>query len=360
MLKHCQATANERSSTRSSRRLLNTTNQSNISLSSSSSGESSLLSKFDSRRSSYSSPESFSRSSSFLSLNNSDPRTPIRVFAKCLRPDIEYKTIGISYHTTSVEVVKILLSKFKMKHRDPKLFYLSMDIYIGGDEPRRTLILEDDARPAELKSCHPWGPDCRFILQSRKGALVRVWDSAVMRDSKYKSLLISEKTNVNEILKILFRCYGNPDKNLDDFCLVERCDARNYERALHPQDCPALVQSLWPNPSTLRFVLKQAKDPQLPNTILEEEEDMDVSYSTSSSSSSPVTPKYCRPYPVKRATICKPPRSLSVPPQSVEESVVVNGPPPPLAPKPFRSSFGSSSSVGSQTSFHDYENYFYI
>ncbi|QQP53317.1 Hypothetical protein FKW44_005756 [Caligus rogercresseyi] len=75
--------------------------------------------------------------------------------------------------------------------------------------------------------------------------------------------------------------------------------------------------------------------------------------STCSSSSSPVTPKYCRPYHIKRAAILKPPRSLST-------STGGGSGPPPLAPKPFRSSFGSSSSVGSQTSFHDYENYFYI
>ena len=58
---------------------------------------------------------------------------------------------------------------------------------------KRTLNLEDEARPAELKSCHPWG-ECKFTLQMRKGGLVRIYDSILMAESKYKCLLISEHT----------------------------------------------------------------------------------------------------------------------------------------------------------------------
>ena len=44
--------------------------------------------------------------------------------------------------------------------RDPKLFYLTMDIL----PLNRSLVLDDDARPLELKACHPWG-ECKFSLQ---------------------------------------------------------------------------------------------------------------------------------------------------------------------------------------------------
>ena len=66
----------------------------------------------------------------------------------------------------------MLLSKYRMRHRDPKLFYLTMDIYIKrtGIPLKRTLTLDDEARPAELKTCHPWG-ECKFTLQMRKGGL---------------------------------------------------------------------------------------------------------------------------------------------------------------------------------------------
>ena len=47
-----------------------------------------------------------------------------------------------------------------------------MDIYIKrtGIPLKRTLTLDDEARPAELKTCHPWG-ECKFTLQMRKGGL---------------------------------------------------------------------------------------------------------------------------------------------------------------------------------------------
>ena len=55
-------------------------------------------------------------------------QTTVKVYARCLRPDIEYKTLVISYQTTCKEMVMMLLNKAKMKHRDPKLFYLTMEV----------------------------------------------------------------------------------------------------------------------------------------------------------------------------------------------------------------------------------------
>jgi len=108
-----------------------------------------------------------SRASSTLSLGgNACARTPIRVHARCLRPDIEYKTLGVGKEDTCRDVVTALLTKYRMLgHRDPNLFYLTMDVGVDrASAVGKTLDLEDDARPAELKSCHPWG-DCRFTLQ---------------------------------------------------------------------------------------------------------------------------------------------------------------------------------------------------
>jgi hypothetical protein len=59
-----------------------------------------------------------------------EPKMPIKVYASCLRSDIEYKTLSVTFKTTSKELIWLLLSKYKMRHRDPKLFYLTMDINI--------------------------------------------------------------------------------------------------------------------------------------------------------------------------------------------------------------------------------------
>lgn len=238
----------------------------------------------DSRRSSYSSPEPLSmasRTSSYASLSTTDgslihangtgPRSTIKIYAKCLKQNIEYKTLSISRNTTSAEVIWMLLSKFKMRHRDPKLFYLTMDIGVAALS--RTLSLDEDSRPAELKSCHPWG-ECRFTLQMRRGGLVRVHDSILMAESRYKCLLISENTSVREVVTILFHCYGlERIERVDRYVLCEVAQ-NNFERRLHPDDCPASIQQGWDDPKSYQFILKR-------NNVL--------SLSVSVNSSSPIS-----------------------------------------------------------------------
>ena len=65
---------------------------------------------------------------------------------------------------------------------------------------KRTLVLNEDARPAQLRSCNPWG-ECKFSLQMRKGGLVRVYDNVLVEELKYKCLCISEDTTVQELIR---------------------------------------------------------------------------------------------------------------------------------------------------------------
>jgi len=78
-------------------------------------------------------------------------------------------------------------------------------------------------------------------LQSKKGGLVKVYDGELMPgvsvtiflcfelirinnfvylQSKYKSLLISERTTVDELIKILLNCY-NSKEQVEQFSLYE-------------------------------------------------------------------------------------------------------------------------------------------
>lgn len=106
-------------------------------------------------------------------------QTTIKVYAKCLRSDIEYKTLGITYQTTCREVVSSLLNKYRMRHRDPNLFYLTMEVTVRKAGLRTVLALDEEARPAALQSCHPRG-DSKFALQMRRGGLVKIYDSVLM------------------------------------------------------------------------------------------------------------------------------------------------------------------------------------
>ena len=204
-----------------------------------------------------------SRASSYTSLSEpAGPKTTIKVFASCLRTDIEYKTLSIGHATTAKTVIWQLLSKFKMKHRDPKLFYLTLEVVIqkpGRDGlTKKTLVLDEDSKPAELKLCNPWG-ECRFTLQQRKGGLVKIHDSVLMEESQYKCLFISEETTVEEVIVILLHCYGlEKVERAGRYCLYEQCATQRYQRKLHPEDRPLQVAALWPGPTQFSFVLRHS------------------------------------------------------------------------------------------------------
>ena len=53
---------------------------------------------------------------------------PVKVYARCLRSDIEYKTLSVTFDTTCRQLVSTLLNKYRMKHRDPNLFFLTMEV----------------------------------------------------------------------------------------------------------------------------------------------------------------------------------------------------------------------------------------
>ena len=54
--------------------------------------------------------------------------TCIRVYAACLRPHLAYKTVVVRAATTSRQVISSLLARFRMRHRDHKLYQLTMEV----------------------------------------------------------------------------------------------------------------------------------------------------------------------------------------------------------------------------------------
>ncbi|XP_018329230.1 uncharacterized protein LOC108739708 [Agrilus planipennis] len=203
-----------------------------------------------------------SRSSSYSSLNESGPTTTIKVYAKCLRPDIEYKTLSITYQTTCGEVVSTLLGKYKMKHRDPKLFYLSMEVTVRKAGIRTHLALDTEAKPAVLQSCHPRG-DSKFSLQTKRGGLVKVYDSVLNTNSQYKSLLISAQTTVDEVISLLLTCYNSKER-VEQFSLYEVCPEKEQQRKLHPDDRPLQVQQMWLPSTQCHFLVRRNPEYNMP------------------------------------------------------------------------------------------------
>ncbi|KAL0849632.1 hypothetical protein ABMA28_013890 [Loxostege sticticalis] len=199
--------------------------------------------------------------------------TTIKVYARRLRPDIEYKTLSVTWGTRAREVVATLLGKFRMRHRDPRLFYLSMEVRVRAAGLRTTLVLDDDARPAALQACHPKGYS-KFSLEIRPGGLVKIYDSALMSSSQYKCILTSEQTTADELLAILLHCYDS-NEGVERFSLYEVNPAQEQERKLHPDDLPLQVQRAWAPGSACHFrVRRNPRAPPLPPRALPPPDDV--------------------------------------------------------------------------------------
>ena len=182
----------------------------------------------------------------------------IKFFTYSLREDAEYKTLSISKNTTSRQVIEILLDKFKMKHRDSNLFYVTMEIIIkkNGMPVRSAIGLNDEACPVQLKACYP-NDEIRFVIQSKPGYLVRVYDSCLMAGSLYKSIIIDVCTTVNELIQLTLNCYHSKDKS-SNYSLFVVSKAGSYQ--LNTNELPLYVQEKWDKKNEPYFQLRKIKE----------------------------------------------------------------------------------------------------
>lgn len=67
---------------------------------------------------------------------------------------------------------------------------------------------------------------------------------AYCSQSKYKSLLVSEQTTVDELIQMLLSCYSSKEA-VEQFSLYEVCEGEEYQRKLHPDDSPLKVTQRW-------------------------------------------------------------------------------------------------------------------
>lgn len=199
-------------------------------------------------------------SESCMSLPNFSSVSAIKVYAQCLRPHLAYKTVIITRHTTSRQVVLGLLSRFRMKHRDPRLFYLTMEVNIG-EEKSRTISLEDSSCIADLITCNPWGTS-RFRLKARQGGLVKIYDGEVRADSVYKSIIVSQVTTVKDTINILENCYAS--KPGTELKLHEFDPQTGATRLLLGSEKPLEVQDEWGKDTSKVFQLKRTEEVKYP------------------------------------------------------------------------------------------------
>ena len=68
----------------------------------------------------------------------------------------QLQAVGGHSYVTNIDFDSLLL-RCKMRHRDPRLFYLTMEVTVRRPGVKSVLELDDEARPALLQACHPKG-----------------------------------------------------------------------------------------------------------------------------------------------------------------------------------------------------------
>lgn len=143
----------------------------------------------------------------------------IKVFAQTLSQEVEYVTLHVNTQTKSNQIVKTLLKKFRLKHRDPNLFYLTLERWIRKDglKFKSVMLLGDEACPLQLQQCcsNPPHNDIKFTLQMRAGALVKIFCSDVAPDARYKCVSLSTHTTVEETIELMLHCLNLAHSNND-------------------------------------------------------------------------------------------------------------------------------------------------
>ncbi|XP_018016787.1 serine-rich adhesin for platelets [Hyalella azteca] len=185
------------------------------------------------------------------------PKVPVRVHLRQLRPDIEYKTLRLDPETTCRQLIEHLLQKLRLKHRDPNLFAVVLEVAVkgpGGAPPlKKRFLLEDSARPVELQQCRPRG-EANFSVTMRRGGVLRVRDSILTPGSQYKSVLVSYTSSVVEVIQLLLRCNNRTD-DWRMFTLHEVCGNPYNDRLLNDEDRPLYVQNSWPKSEKQKYSL---------------------------------------------------------------------------------------------------------
>lgn len=134
------------------------------------------------------------------------------------------------------------LLRCKVKHRDPKLFYLTMEMRYRRADKSCSIVLEKNSKPAMLQALHPPG-ESEFHLKIKTGGLIKIFTNSLNTETQYRNLLISEETTSDEVIQLLLNFF-NMKEPLEDFSIYQVCPNQEYQRKLHPDDIPLREQQI--------------------------------------------------------------------------------------------------------------------
>ena len=185
--------------------------------------------------------EALKHTSSNKPLGTSRRSSLLRIYTGRMVPEMEYKTVRILPSTTALHLVSKLLDSFNLRHIDPHLF--SVQLELGTESNLLTLAPGDTL--FSLLTCLPWAcKPYKARLQARPGGLLQVHCSCLLQACGVTRVKVASDSKVEHVLEVVMKT--RREKRAGDENLVEVAPG-GRRRFLEAEEKPLEVMQAWPS-----------------------------------------------------------------------------------------------------------------
>jgi len=166
----------------------------------------------------------------------------LRIYTGTMLPEMEYKTVRILPSTTALHLVSKLLDSFNLRHIDPYLF--SVQLELGTEQNLLTLAPGDTF--LSLLTCLPWAcKPYKARIQARPGGLLKVHCSCLLEACGVTSVKVAHDSKVEHVLKVVMKTRREERGGDENLVEVSPAGKRRY---LEAEEMPLEVMQAWPSP----------------------------------------------------------------------------------------------------------------
>ena len=174
----------------------------------------------------------------------------LRIYTGSMLPEMEYKTVRVLPSTTALHLVTRLLDSFNLRHIDPYLFSIQLEL---GTECHLLTLAPGDTL-FSLLTCLPWAcKPYKARLQARPGGLLKVHCSCLLQACGVTSVKVACDSKVGQVLEVVMKT-RREDRGGDENLVEVSPDGRR--RILDAEERPLEVMQTWPS-SGLRLEVEK-------------------------------------------------------------------------------------------------------
>jgi len=165
----------------------------------------------------------------------------LRLYTGSMLPEMEYKTVRVLPSTTASHLVTRLLDSFNLRHIDPHLFSVQLELGAGSN----LLTLAPGDTLFSLLTCMPWAcKPYKARLQARPGGLLKIHCSCLLQACGVTSVKVAYDSKVEQVLEVVMKT--RREERGGDENLVE-VSPEGRRRYLDAEEKPLDLMQAWPS-----------------------------------------------------------------------------------------------------------------